>query len=148
MIGNKKVMITISLTGMRLIVLHCLSRGRKYNKEYFTNLILEDINETCNHGHGQRVTKDMLIHMDNWKVHNYQESSCKIQCMRLTRLPHPAYSPDLSPCDFWFFGYAKNSFRVYKRRQRTILPFSEYGTSKFDMDQLAKGHERRWEESL
>jgi hypothetical protein len=21
--------------------------------------------------------------------------------------PHPVYFPDLSPCDFWFFGYAK-----------------------------------------
>jgi hypothetical protein len=111
MIGSKKVMITIFFTGVRLIALQYLPRGRKYNKEYFTNIILEDIDQTCNHGHGQRRTKDMFIHMDNCRVHNCQESSCKIQRMKMTRLPHPAYSPDLSPCDFWFFGFAKTSFR-------------------------------------
>jgi hypothetical protein len=27
----------------------------------------------------------------------------------IRRLPHPPYSPDLAPCDFWLFGYLKNS---------------------------------------
>jgi exo-beta-1,3-glucanase (GH17 family) len=25
----------------------------------------------------------------------------------MTRLPQSAYNPDLSSCDFWFFGFAK-----------------------------------------
>jgi histone-lysine N-methyltransferase SETMAR len=31
--------------------------------------------------------------------------------MKLQRLDHPAYSPDLSPCDFWFFGRAKTAMQ-------------------------------------
>jgi hypothetical protein len=29
----------------------------------------------------------------------------------MTRLPQPAYSPDLSPCDFRFFGFAKRAIQ-------------------------------------
>jgi hypothetical protein len=29
----------------------------------------------------------------------------------MMRVPHPVYSPDPSPCDFWFFGYAKERMK-------------------------------------
>jgi hypothetical protein len=29
----------------------------------------------------------------------------------MVRALHPVYSPDLSPCDFWFFGYAKKRMK-------------------------------------
>jgi hypothetical protein len=29
----------------------------------------------------------------------------------LVRTPHPLSSPDLSPCDFWFFGIAKGKMK-------------------------------------
>jgi hypothetical protein len=29
----------------------------------------------------------------------------------MTRVPHPVYSPDLSPCDFLLFGYAKERMK-------------------------------------
>jgi hypothetical protein len=29
----------------------------------------------------------------------------------LTRIPRAAYSPDLSPWEFWFFGYAKERMK-------------------------------------
>ena len=28
----------------------------------------------------------------------------------IERMPHPPYSPDLSPCDFHLFGYMKSEF--------------------------------------
>jgi hypothetical protein len=31
----------------------------------------------------------------------------KIASMRVTIAPHPAYSPDLAPLDFFLFGYIK-----------------------------------------
>jgi hypothetical protein len=35
----------------------------------------------------------------------------KILDARLERLPHPAYSPDLSPCDFSLFGMLKGNMK-------------------------------------
>jgi hypothetical protein len=30
---------------------------------------------------------------------------------KMTRAAHPVYSPFLSPCDFWLFGYAKEELK-------------------------------------
>jgi histone-lysine N-methyltransferase SETMAR len=45
--------------------------------------------------------------MDNCRVHNALDTADTLRVMKLPRVPHPPYSPDLSPCDFWFFGRAK-----------------------------------------
>jgi histone-lysine N-methyltransferase SETMAR len=110
-IDSKKCMVTIFFTGERLLNLAQLPRGQKYNGEYFVKEILEDINATCNQGAGYRHTKHMSIHMDNCRVHNSEWSTAVIQRLKLTRLPHPPYSPDISPCDFWFFGRAKGALQ-------------------------------------
>jgi histone-lysine N-methyltransferase SETMAR len=110
-IASKKSMITIFYTGNRLIKLAHLPGRQKYNKEYFINAILEGINEECNHGVGYGHTKHMKIHMDNCRVQNAQQTTEKIRSMNLQRLDHPAYSPDLNPCDFWFFGRAKTAIQ-------------------------------------
>jgi hypothetical protein len=35
----------------------------------------------------------------------------KFDMISLVRAPHPPYSPDLNPCDFWFFGMAKGKMK-------------------------------------
>jgi histone-lysine N-methyltransferase SETMAR len=110
-IDTKKTMITIFFTGDQLIHLAALSRGMNFNKEYFINEILEGIHQSCNQGSGYQVTKTIKIHMDNARVHNSREVCIELGKLKLTRLPHPPYSPDLSPCDFWFFGRAKTAFQ-------------------------------------
>jgi histone-lysine N-methyltransferase SETMAR len=87
------------------------SRGRKYNEEYFINEILEDIHVACNNHDGYQHTKHLSIPMENCKVHNATVSMAKIEKLKLTRLAHPAYSPDISPCDFWFFGRARGALQ-------------------------------------
>jgi hypothetical protein len=115
-IDAKKVMFTIFLTGTQLVNLAQLPRGRKYNTEYFINAILEAIHVACNNHDGYGHTKHMSIHMENCKVHNAAVSMGKIEKLKLTGLAHP---PDISPCDFWFFGRAKGALQ-----NRTFLDSS------------------------
>jgi histone-lysine N-methyltransferase SETMAR len=49
--------------------------------------------------------------MDNARVHAAGDCIAEIQRLKITRLPQPAYSPDLSPCDFWFFVFAKQAIQ-------------------------------------
>jgi histone-lysine N-methyltransferase SETMAR len=88
-----------------------LPQGQKYNQKYFTYERLEGINQECNHGVGYRVTKTMSIHMDNCLGHQALETSRAIGRMKIERLVHPPYSPDLSPCDFCFFERAKTTLQ-------------------------------------
>jgi hypothetical protein len=45
--------------------------------------------------------------MDNARVHAAEDCITEIQRLKMTRLPQPAYSLALSPCDFWLFESAK-----------------------------------------
>jgi histone-lysine N-methyltransferase SETMAR len=58
----------------------------------------------------------MMIHLHNCKVHNSERTTRQFHDFQVTRLPHPPYSPDISPCDFWFFGWSREQMRGYEFR--------------------------------
>jgi hypothetical protein len=88
-----------------------LPRGQKFNKLYFKEVILYQIDRGFNRGKGQSRTKLMKIYMNNVRVHAAADWIAEIQRLKMARLPQPAYRPDLSPCDFWFFGFAKQAIQ-------------------------------------
>jgi hypothetical protein len=45
--------------------------------------------------------------MDNSPVHKAKASHAKLSQMPVHLAPHPPYSPDLAPSDFFLFGYLK-----------------------------------------
>jgi hypothetical protein len=47
--------------------------------------------------------------MDNTRFHAARDCIAKIQHLKMTRFSQRAYIQDLSPCDFWFFGFAKQA---------------------------------------
>jgi hypothetical protein len=51
--------------------------------------------------------RTFFFHMDDSKSHDDGKSQGKFDIKGLVRAPDRPYSPDLSPCDCWFFGMAK-----------------------------------------
>jgi hypothetical protein len=47
--------------------------------------------------------------MENSACHNGHKITDTLTAADIARAPHPPYSPYLSPCDFWFFGFLKES---------------------------------------
>jgi transposase len=45
--------------------------------------------------------------LDNCRVHFLKAIEQFITEYHLERVPHPSYSPDLAPSDFWLFGHVK-----------------------------------------
>ena len=43
------------------------------------------------------------FHQDNTPVHNSIFVTDYLTKMGINTVPHPPYSPDLAPCDFWLF---------------------------------------------
>ncbi len=56
--------------------------------------------------HGRR-----FLHMDNAPAHKATLTLALIQQLGWTRMPHPPYSPDLTPSDFWLFHRLKRNLR-------------------------------------
>jgi hypothetical protein len=49
--------------------------------------------------------------MDNPRCHNDIIETARFDRRRLGRAEHLPYSTDLSPCDFWFFGFLKEKLK-------------------------------------
>ncbi len=54
-----------------------------------------------------RQALDYQLHMDNAPAHRTDIVTRGLQRMNWNKLKHPAYSPDLSPADFFLFPYLK-----------------------------------------
>ena len=51
----------------------------------------------------------MHFHEDNALVHNSILVTDYLTKMGIKTVPHPRYSPDLAPCDFWLFPKLRGS---------------------------------------
>jgi hypothetical protein len=110
-IDSKKSMFTLLFSGYGLLVLDSLPKGCKMNSQYFCDVVLGEAKRAVTTIAGESGIELMKIHMDNCKVHNSAKTTERLDEFQITRLPHPAYSRDISPCDFWFFGWTKNELQ-------------------------------------
>ncbi|GFO14068.1 histone-lysine N-methyltransferase SETMAR [Plakobranchus ocellatus] len=46
--------------------------------------------------------KDSILQPDNARPHTSRQTQDALRQLELTTLPHPAYSPDLAPSDYYF----------------------------------------------
>jgi hypothetical protein len=49
--------------------------------------------------------------MDNSMYRNAGKISLELDHNKIERVPHPAYSPGISPYDFWLFRFLKGKFK-------------------------------------
>ncbi len=59
-------------------------------------------------------TRRMLLYHDNASCHTANRTIALLGESDIDMVPHPPYSPDLAPCDFWAFPYMKNHLRGHK----------------------------------
>jgi histone-lysine N-methyltransferase SETMAR len=101
---TKKTMLTVFFTSRRLIVLEALPKGTPFAQHSFLSDILPDFGGEKLRYRRKSPGQEFFLHMENSKCHNAKKITGKLQKKHITRVPHPPYSRDLSPCDFWFFG--------------------------------------------
>jgi histone-lysine N-methyltransferase SETMAR len=106
-IGAHKVMLTIFLSGVKLISLNALPIGARFTQEYFIKSIVPDILDEKQRIFRRNRRGPFFIHMDNSMCRNGCKVTDEFDNRKLQRVAHPPYSPDLSPCDFWIFGMLK-----------------------------------------
>jgi hypothetical protein len=89
------------------------------NTKYFVeNTVLSLISVYCPDGRRCRARK-YLVHFDHEPIHNSKLLTEKLMDEGLKRMPHLVYSPDLSPCDVFVFGYFKDKLMDKAYRKRT-----------------------------
>jgi hypothetical protein len=91
-----------NLLGFPLIV--ALPKGRTFNAEYYHDNILAALTQFQPEDDGRKL----VVHADNARAHTAQE--CRSFCEEngLRPAPHPPYSPDLAPSNFFVLGMSRN----------------------------------------
>lgn len=110
-INSKKSMFSIFLSLYGFVVVKMLPNGEKFNSDFMIHNVLPEIPAKIAVLHPKRSHKNILVHMDNAPSHNSKITSDEISKLKMKRIPHPAYSPDIAICDFWLFGKLKDHLK-------------------------------------
>jgi hypothetical protein len=98
-----------------------VSKETTYNTTFFCDVVIPDLLEIVCAGSRRRTLKGTVMHLDNARPHNSQKSNECLTEFRARRVPHPAYSPDLAPSDFFLFGTVKADLQNYEIHSREYL---------------------------
>jgi hypothetical protein len=104
-------MITAVFTSTRLPALGALPYDQTFSQDYFITEVLPMLHEENVRFRRKYSGGNCFLHINNLPCHNLKKITAEIEHRRLARAPHPLYSPDDSPCDFWLFGLMNHSLK-------------------------------------
>ena len=89
-------------TGM--IYMHWVPTGQTVNKEYYVEVLREFKKRFRRKRTALFKSGQCHFHQDNAPVHNSILVTDYLSKMGIKTVPHPSYSPDIAPWDFWLFN--------------------------------------------
>ena len=108
-------------------------------KYYCENVLLQVVSKVNKSRPLTGTSRIMILH-DNASAHKTGAVTQYLSENRIATLPHPAYSPDLAPCDLWLFPKLKellagNKYTRVQDLSKTVnselrgIPKEEYRTA-------------------
>lgn len=101
-----KVMATIFWDSQGIILIDFMEKGKTITGAYYAAL-LGKFHEVLMMKRPHLAKKKVIFHHDNAPAHTSAIATSKLVELRYQLLPHPPYSPDLAPCDFFLFPNMK-----------------------------------------
>ncbi len=103
-----KVLYAIFFDPTGIVAKVVVPKGRSVTGQYYANTVLPAVL-----GHYQRRRpktgfRGIKLHHDNAPAHTSKVVASFLESNKVAVIPHPPYSPDLAPCDFWLFPYLKS----------------------------------------
>ena len=96
---------------MGIIYIHWVPTGITVNKEYYIEVLREFRKRFRRKRPELFESGQWHFHQDNAPVHNSILITDYLTQMGIKTVPHPPYSPDLAPCNFWLFPKLKENLR-------------------------------------
>lgn len=111
MISEQKIMIFTAFSANGFHLLEILPPKTKFTAHFLCTSILPKLDEIVRSQSHFRKNSKIYLHFDNAKSHTAKMTLDKMEQLGMIKLPHPAYSPDVSPNDFFLYGYVKNKLK-------------------------------------
>ena len=103
-------MLTIFWNPNGFTIVKVLPESERFTAEYFINNILKDLCEKTRQL-PNRGNRKVIVHYDNARPHTARKVTRFLEENHMKKAPHPSYSPDIAPCDFFLFGYIKQKLQ-------------------------------------
>ena len=87
-----------------------LPRNTAVNSEYYKGLLEHLRNNVCRK-QPEKWANGFILHHDNALCHTSLLVRQFLSNKNITVCPHPSYSPDLAPCNFWLFPKVKMTMK-------------------------------------
>jgi histone-lysine N-methyltransferase SETMAR len=110
-VESSKLMVVVFWGVDDVPVIKFLERGKTMTAALFQEVVIKPLSEIAS---SLPKEEKMLVHWDNASSHRAASSRDMVKESILTLLPQPAYSPDVSPSDFFLFGYLKSQLKGKK----------------------------------
>jgi hypothetical protein len=107
----KKTKTSGYFTHQGFVSIEALLETEGLNSAFFIDTIPPHLVEPVNLLCPTMQDQGYCLHIDNTQPHNSALSFHKTEELGLTRLLQPPYFPDLTPCDFFLFGYLKKALQ-------------------------------------
>ena len=136
-IDTGKVMFNVLFNASGMVVADFLPKGATFDAEYFETNILSKLVSYYEKKRPAQKCKNLLLHYDNARPHIANRVREFLTSNDIIRVANPAYSPDLSPSDYFLFPGLKatlemKSYKSVDELKAEILSvFNSYDKSHF-----------------
>lgn len=115
----KKIMYAIFYSPQGVVASVPINQGKTVTGRYYKSKILSKVEKYYKKRRPASGKRHICLLHDNAPPHRAQVVAKFLDERKVKVLPHPPYSPDLSPCDFFLFQKLKKflSGRRYRSRQ-------------------------------
>ena len=108
--SSGKVMLSCFWDCEGIIMTDYLENGKTVTGDYYSGLLIKMRSKSVRKRSGKLRNGVLLLH-DNAPAHRAQQAVQTAEQCGFEILPHPAYSPDLAPSDFFLFPNLKKSLK-------------------------------------
>ncbi|KAI6655509.1 hypothetical protein LOD99_2008 [Oopsacas minuta] len=89
--------------------------------QFYADVVLPEVEKHYLKRRPKTGTRGLKILHDNARPHKSLAVRQKIKDMGMHEVPHPPYSPDIAPCDFWLFRKLKDNLSGREFEDRLSL---------------------------
>lgn len=106
-----KVMVAVFFGALGHIATIPVLEQKTVTAKWYVEKCLPEVLKKWSSAHPKTGTRGLLLHHDNASSHTAGLTLDFLKQKNINLLPHPPYSPDLAPADFFLFPYTKNLLR-------------------------------------
>jgi histone-lysine N-methyltransferase SETMAR len=104
---KEKTLVVVFWSFSGFFLVRALPSGSTFTSEYFVTSLLPDIESEISKTRPSLRLARTKLHWDNARPHTSSTTRYALDSKGVILLQTPPYSPDLSPSDFFLFGYLK-----------------------------------------